>query len=1066
MSQMVDEHGTLVGTVNPFPGLRPFKIEESHLFFGREGQSDEVLLKLSKSRFVGVIGPSGSGKSSFIYCGVLPILYGGFLTDASPNWEVVVTRPGAGPIDNLAESLLKTVKDYNAADVEDKKIKRTIVSTLLRSSSLGLVEAIQQSRRKEDINYLILVDQFEELFRFKDSTDPNSVNESLAFINLLMEAVNYEDAPIYVAITMRSDFIGECAQFPELTRKINDSHYLIPQMTRDQKRRAIEGPVAVGNAKITPRLTQQLLNDLGDNPDQLPILQHALMRTWSYWAKYRDYEGEPVDLKHYEAIGTMSEALSMHANEAYDELDEEQQRICEILFKAITEKRGENFGIRRPTRLNEIASIADVSEADVVAVIEKFREPGRSLLTPAFGIELGSKSMIDISHESLMRIWVRLKNWVDDESEAVQMYLRLAEAAGQYQVGKAGLWRPPDLQLALNWQAKHKPTLVWGQRYHPAFERTMIFLEYSKKEFDTEQRIKELEAKRKLQRARITAIVFGTLAGIALIAFVYAFMQQAEAKRQADLAKANEAKAVEQQKIAETERDNAKRAQEAAEKAKLEAEAAQAAEAVQRAEAEKRRVQAELAEAEAKRQKEQADKNAIAARKAEGEALANEKLAILNAERAEKEKYLAVAKAMAIKSKELGNDLALEGLVAQQAYAFNKKYGGYEYNSDVYSGLYTALKNWDEPLTRSLEAHKNGAARALETHGKGNHIYSGGSDGRIIRWNYVSNAWVAEILVDETKRTEPYLVYTLDTSPDGNWLAAGGLFPTNRNANYAELYDLKNPTAPAKKIPGFKSDIENIHFTPDGKGFIARDNSGHSIKYSDLTSAKEVIASEEKIVSLDLNENGTLLAGAGDNGNLYVWDVNKNFAVTKTKISNGLTAVCFAPDGRQIITGSRNGLIRIVNNGMIIRDLPGHSSEIEDIKFNHSGKFMASASKDLTVRLWNFRNLNEQPIKVSDHDWVWSVTFSPDDSQLFAGIHSTQETVTLAGANQTNQTIHAYPTDFNGMASLLCDKVKRNLTEEEWIIYVGNLQDYPWQKTCENYPGIQSSMNKNKNRGK
>ena len=575
MSQMVDEHGTLVGTVNPFPGLRPFKIEESHLFFGREGQSDEVLLKLSKSRFVGVIGPSGSGKSSFIYCGVLPILYGGFLTDASPNWEVVVTRPGAGPIDNLAESLLKTVKDYNAADVEDKKIKRTIVSTLLRSSSLGLVEAIQQSRRKEDINYLILVDQFEELFRFKDSTDPNSVNESLAFINLLMEAVNYEDAPIYVAITMRSDFIGECAQFPELTRKINDSHYLIPQMTRDQKRRAIEGPVAVGNAKITPRLTQQLLNDLGDNPDQLPILQHALMRTWSYWAKYRDYDGEPVDLKHYEAIGTMSEALSMHANEAYDELDEEQQRICEILFKAITEKRGENFGIRRPTRLNEIASIADVSEADVVAVIEKFREPGRSLLTPAYGIELGSKSMVDISHESLMRIWVRLKNWVDDESEAVQMYLRLAEAAGQYQVGKAGLWRPPDLQLALNWQAKHKPTLVWGQRYHPAFERTMIFLEYSKKEFDTEQRIKELEAKRKLQRARVTAIVFGTLAGIALIAFVYAFVQQAEAKRQAELAIANEAKAnaaaeeaKKQQAIAETERDKADQARKAAEAAR------------------------------------------------------------------------------------------------------------------------------------------------------------------------------------------------------------------------------------------------------------------------------------------------------------------------------------------------------------------------------------------------------------------------------------------------------------------------------------------------------------------
>src|ERR1700704_5858137 len=118
MSMIDDKPGTTstVLTSNPFPGLRPFKIEESHLFFGREGQSDEVLLKLSKHRFVSVIGPSGSGKSSFIYCGVLPILYGGFLTDASPNWEVIVTRPGASPIDNMAESLLGATKEYNQAD--------------------------------------------------------------------------------------------------------------------------------------------------------------------------------------------------------------------------------------------------------------------------------------------------------------------------------------------------------------------------------------------------------------------------------------------------------------------------------------------------------------------------------------------------------------------------------------------------------------------------------------------------------------------------------------------------------------------------------------------------------------------------------------------------------------------------------------------------------------------------------------------------------------------------------------------------------------------------------------
>src|SRR5260370_38915229 len=127
MSTIVTELGGTPATVaagNPFPGLRPFKIEESHLFFGREGQSDEVLLKLSKSRFVGVIGPSGSGKSSFIYCGVLPILYDGFLTDSSPNWQVVVTRPGPGPAGNMPEYLLQTPQAYIVADAEERKINR------------------------------------------------------------------------------------------------------------------------------------------------------------------------------------------------------------------------------------------------------------------------------------------------------------------------------------------------------------------------------------------------------------------------------------------------------------------------------------------------------------------------------------------------------------------------------------------------------------------------------------------------------------------------------------------------------------------------------------------------------------------------------------------------------------------------------------------------------------------------------------------------------------------------------------------------------------------------------
>jgi hypothetical protein len=132
---------------------------------------------------------------------------------------------------------------------------------------------------------------------------------------LFLEAIRQKSAPIYVVLTMRADYLGDCAQFRNLPEAINEGQYLIPRMTREQLRAAITGPVAVGGAcgdtgagKITPRLVNRLLNDVGDHPDQLPILQQALTRTWDYWAQHRK-DDEPIDLHHYEAIGSMAKAL-------------------------------------------------------------------------------------------------------------------------------------------------------------------------------------------------------------------------------------------------------------------------------------------------------------------------------------------------------------------------------------------------------------------------------------------------------------------------------------------------------------------------------------------------------------------------------------------------------------------------------------------------------------------------------------------------------------------------------------------------------------------------------------
>ncbi|WKV13149.1 High-affnity carbon uptake protein Hat/HatR [Marivirga harenae] len=1014
---------------NPFPGLRPFKIEESHLFFGREGQSDEVLLKLSNHRFVGVIGPSGSGKSSFIYCGVLPILYGGFLTGRSTDWEVVVTRPGAAPIDNLAQSLLKTDLIDKELSEEDKQIKRTIISSLLRSSSVGLVETIMQFKGDKEKNYLILVDQFEELFRFKDSSNMQSVNETLAFINLLMEAINHADVPIYVAITMRSDFIGECSQFPELTRQINDSQYLIPQMTREQKRRAITGPVAVGNAEIAPRLTQQLLNDLGDNPDQLPILQHALMRTWDYWSHFRDYENEPLDIKHYEAIGTMSEALSMHANEAFEELNDEQQRNCEFLFKAITEKRGGgSYGIRRPTQLNEIAAIANTSEEKIIQVIEKFRDPGRSLLTPQYGVPLHSNSIVDISHESIMRIWNRLKNWVNDEADAVAMYKRLAEAADMFQQGKTSLWRPPDLQLALNWKEKHNPTLIWGQRYHPAYERTISFLEHSAEEYEIEQRAKELEQKRRLRTARVTAFIMAAATVVSLLFLVYAFYERIQAQRNEDLAKTEAARAKEQTKIA---KDQTKLAEEKEKEAQKQKDLAEESAETARIEKERATMAAKLAE-----------ERRIAAVKAEGEASEAaivakeaEKQANLEKERAEDEKaradqlrYLAIANAISVKSMQL-NDPQLQGLLAQQAYIFNERYNKYEYDPEIYDGLYYALKEFNHPLTQKIDGHLK-SAKVVVAGISDNEFFSAGSQGSILKWNKVENHWIADTIAPIRNRR---VVKSMIFDHNNNHIYAAGQFITDAGESVIERYDLSQSKPSLEEIRGVKGAFVKMRFA-DNKLWVL-DEGGKSIKLLDEGKSKKIFQSEMKINDFIVDENKSFIWLATDTGELTRIDKTGENDTVLFKAKSALSTV--TSKFNFVVTGDVNGSVNLFadNNFSKPNALTGHIGGIDELKISENGSALLSAGKDRTVRVWNLSEITQPPIILSDHnDWVWSTDFSANNEWIFS-------------ASEDGR-IHVWPYSIDRMGDKLCDDLDRNMTQTEWATYVGS--DLPYEQTCEN----------------
>ena len=630
---------TNTNPINPFPGLRPFTQEEDYLFFGREEQTIELLQRLGGNRFVAVVGTSGSGKSSLVRCGLLSELLGGKMLQAGAAWEIAVTHPGGNPMALLAEALVEA----DLYDGDEENVRENLLATLSRSH-FGLVEAVKQSELGEDTNFLLVVDQFEEIFRFNEA---GQMQQEVAneFVSILLEAVAQSEVPIYVVLTMRSDFIGECGQFEGLAEMVNRGEFLIPRLNREQYKRVIEGPIKVAGGQITPRLLQRLLNDLGQQGDQLPCLQHALMRTWNVWTE--NDNAEALDLDDYQRVGRMTQALSLHADEIYDSLETDRQReLCEGIFQALTVQESENRGIRRPQRLGRLCRILDVDADELLPIIDAYRQSGVTFLMPSAEVELNEQTIIDISHESLMRVWTRLRHWVDEEAQSAGIYLRLSESAALYGQQKAGLYRDPELGIALAWRESQQPNSAWAERYQVGFEDAISFLDSSQQASVAEERAREAARQKELQQAqRLTEIErqratdqarsavrlrrlvrgLGVVAMVAVTAGVFAWLARQEARQNADVA----LQAQRETEIALTEVEKKRDQAEAAETAALRA---------QQKTAETLTV-VEAQQAELKAAKELAERNLKTAEIAEAEARAAEVVALAAEKRSREFRY-------------------------------------------------------------------------------------------------------------------------------------------------------------------------------------------------------------------------------------------------------------------------------------------------------------------------------------------------------------------------------------------------------------------------------------------
>ncbi|MCI0387863.1 MAG: AAA family ATPase [Acidobacteria bacterium] len=954
-------------STSPYPGLRSFRRDEDDIFFGREEQTDQLLERLGRCRFLVVVGPSGCGKSSLVRAGLMAALETGFLAAAGVRWRLTEMRPGEQPLARLANALLAP-SALGPERAEEPDAAAFLLATL-RRGPMGLVEAMRETPPANNANLLLLVDQFEEIFRFRAQ---GNADEADAFVAMLLATAMQREFPVYVVITMRSDFLGECALFNGLPEAINEGQYLTPRLTREQFRAAIISPSRVFGGDVALTLVNRLLNDMSPDPDQLPLLQHSLMRMWASASERAKGDGrrsnqsvptpdEPrtnaptITLDDYYAVGTLTHDLSIHADEVFAQLTEEQQRMAEVMFRRLTERAIGRRDTRRPTRLQEVADVAEAEIDQVNAIVEVFRQPDHSFITPPPPTPLLHETILDIGHESLIRQWRRLNEWVKEEAQSAEIYQLLKQTALLWNEGKSDLWGAISLERALTWKSRQNPTPAWAERYGSVedFELAMEFLRASERQW--QETLRREEAKKRAL---------------------------AEAEQQRALAEADR----------------------------------------QRAEAERHRVLAEAAHQQAKTERRRAKLQRVFIGIL---FLASGLMAILSwyalRSRAEAVRQRASFNAMRLAAQAINQmseghlDLAL--LLGAQAY----------HQSDIFearNALLSILIDDSRPIS-FLHGHKEGI-NSVAVSPDGKTLATGGNDKTIWLWDLVTH----KPLGDPLRGGDLGRVHSVAFSPNGKLLVSGGsdnkvlLWDVEKRERIGQLEaheryvmsvafspDGKTVASGSKdkhiclwdvagrkllaKLTGHGDTVTSVAFSPDGKT-LASGSRDKTIRLWDVATASSrgTLKTQKSFVEVVIfSPDGKTIAANGDDNTISLLDVTTRqpLGLPLSGHIKPVKTLSFSPDSKLLASGGLDNTARLWNiatRQLEKQILKGHTDYVNSVSFTPDSKTLVTGSNDALIRLWDVNSCRPLCERLSEQDTIiWSVAFSPDSSLLASGNH-------------------------------------------------------------------------------
>ncbi|MBK8985382.1 MAG: AAA family ATPase [Chloroflexi bacterium] len=992
----------------PYVGLDAFQSSHSGYFFGRDQLIGQMLAKLEHGRFLAVIGPSGSGKSSALLAGLLPRLQGGALP-GSETWRYYPRLvPGANPLQSLARILRADFASH--ADWEQA------TGDAFRKNPHQLAHIINRAAAPDGRPAVLIIDQFEEIFTLCASEEIRQI-----FIDNLLNLIADTAARHSLIITMRADFESQLMRITAFQRPYEQAQVRVTPMNAAQLHETIKKPADKVGLQFADGLVTELIRDVLGEPAALPLLQFTLRQLWEM------REGNCVTWAAYHQLGSGRQAIANTADAFYNHLTaNERETARHILLTAVRPGPGLEVTRQRVRR----ATLSQINQPpeQIDRVLHALINARLMTLLPG---ENRDDDQLDLAHETLIRSWPRLIGWVEEERVGQRRRLRLGEAAEQWQQldqDPSALWRGLLLQeadgytdknsleeafvaasLAAEQKAQEEKAAAYIQQIEQA--RALAKAERLRAE-EQQKRAEDQEAfaaesgayARRLQR------ITGLLAVVAIIAMLaggWAALNEQRAQTNAAIAAQNAALAATSEAVAVA--NEAQAIANAALAATREGEAIISANAAATSES----LAVNSANAAATSEAIALDSAALAAtREAEAQA---------NAQEAEHQFRLATSRELARASVDnlanrprLALALALEAvnITFAQDQTASAEAEDALYRALQASQLQMTLTGHDGPITavafspdgrfvvtgssdtsaRLWDAASGQPLFTLQDHQRavndvafspdGSRLVSAGEDGRIVVWNVATGARVL------SRSGDNGAIRAIAFSPDGAQLAAANDDATLRiwdTASYSFRY----------LSFGHNDALTDVAYSSDGRLLATSGRDGRIIFWNPANglsvSAIEPATFQDAplvIQAIAFSPDGRQLGTANGNGTARIWDIEANrWLDTFAGHASPVNAIAYHPDGQALITASADGTAKLwrIDSGQVIDSLPGGAGSLQTAAYSPDGTQIATAGQDGAARIWNAEPEFELLLLTDHSGAVRRVSFSPDGSLAATG---------------------------------------------------------------------------------